>query len=61
MTEKTKKWSDEAVQTLLAAVGNESPVSPETVEAAAEQLGVSTRSVASKLRQLDREDRKSVV
>lgn len=55
MTEKTKKWSDEAVQTLLAAVGNESPVSPETVEAAAEQLGVSTRSVASKLRQLDRE------
>ena len=37
MTEKTtaKNWSDEAVNALLAAVGNESPVSAASVEAAA--------------------------
>ena len=55
MTEKTKKWSDEAVAKLNSIVGNESPVSPATVEAAAEALGFTARSVASKLRQLDRE------
>lgn len=57
MTEKTtaKNWSDEAVNALLAAVGNESPVSAASVEAAAAALGKSTRSIASKLRQLDRE------
>lgn len=57
MTEKTtaKNWSDEAVNALLAAVGNESPVSAASVEAAATALGKSTRSIASKLRQLDRE------
>jgi transposase len=53
MTEKTKKWSDEVVSQLLAIVGNESPVSGSTVEQAAETLGVSVRSVASKLRQLE--------
>ncbi len=53
MTEKTKKWSAEAVEQLLATVGAESPVSVATIEKAAEQLEVSTRSVASKLRQLD--------
>ena len=53
MTEKTKKWSEEAVQTLVNIVGTQSPVSPEKVEQAAEKLGVSTRSVSSKLRQLD--------
>jgi hypothetical protein len=36
-------------------VGNASPVSVEAVERAAETLGFTTRSVASKLRQLDRE------
>jgi hypothetical protein len=36
-------------------VGNASPVSVEAVEQAAEALGFTTRSVASKLRQLDRE------
>jgi hypothetical protein len=36
-------------------VGNASPVSVESVEQAAEALGFTTRSVASKLRQLDRE------
>lgn len=55
MTEKAKKWSDEAVQTLLNIVGSASPVSAEKVEQAAQALEVSTRSVASKLRQLDRE------
>jgi hypothetical protein len=56
MTEKaTKKWSDEAVDQLMSIVGNASPVSVEAVEQAAEALGFTTRSVASKLRQLDRE------
>ena len=55
MTEKQKKWSDEAVNTLLSCVGSESPVSAASVEKAAVVLGVSVRSVASKLRQLDRE------
>ena len=55
MTEKAKKWSEESVQTLLNVVGSESPVAADKVEAAAAELGVSTRSVASKLRQLDRE------
>ena len=55
MTEKAKKWNDEAVAQLLQIVGNASPVSVEKVEAASEALGVTTRSVAAKLRQLDRE------
>lgn len=56
MTEKTtKNWSDEAVSQLMSIVGNESPVSVDSVERAAEQLGKTTRSIASKLRQLDRE------
>ena len=55
MTEKSKKWSDDVVAQLLEAVGNESPVSAATVEKAAATLDVSVRSVASKLRQLDRE------
>jgi transposase len=55
MTEKAKKWSDEAVARLLSIVGTASPVSVAKVEQAAQELGFSTRSVASKLRQLDRE------
>ena len=56
MTEKaTKKWSDEAVDQLMSIVGNASPVSVEAVERAAETLGKTTRSIAAKLRQLDRE------
>lgn len=55
MTEKQKKWSDEAVKTLLNAVGSANPVTVERVEKAAVVLGVSPRSVAAKLRQLDRE------
>ena len=56
MTEKTtKNWSDEAVDQLVTIVGSGSPVSVASVERAAEQLGKTTRSIASKLRQLDRE------
>lgn len=56
MTEKaTKNWSDEAVDQLMSIVGNSSPVSVEAVERAAAALGKTTRSIASKLRQLDRE------
>lgn len=53
MTEKTKKWNEAAVQTLMNTVGDVRPVSVELVTAAAEALGTSTRSIASKLRQLD--------
>ena len=55
MTEKAKKWSDEATNQMLNLVGNESPVSAGTVEQIADALGFTTRSVASKLRQLDHE------
>lgn len=55
MTEKAKKWSDEAVAKLLSIVGSNSPVSVAKVEQAAAELDFSPRSVASKLRQLDRE------
>lgn len=57
MTEKNiaKNWSDEAVATLNSIVGSTSPVSVELVEKAAETLGKSTRSIASKLRQLGHE------
>jgi HSP90 family molecular chaperone len=57
MSEKTiaKNWSDEAVQTLLNIVGSVNPVTADLVEAAATQLDKSVRSIASKLRQLDRE------
>jgi predicted transcriptional regulator len=52
-TEKAKKWSPEAVAQLQEIVGTASPVQPETVAQAAEALGVTVRSIASKLRQLD--------
>lgn len=56
MSEKVqnKKWSDEATQQLLDIVGNEDPVSVEKVEEASVQLDRSTRSIAAKLRQMDR-------
>lgn len=55
MTEKAKKWSDEATNQMLNMVNGESPVSAGTVAQIAEALGFTTRSVASKLRQLDHE------
>ena len=53
MSDTNKKWNDERVAKLMSLVGDENPVSAETVEAAAAALEVSVRSVASKLRQLD--------
>ena len=55
MTEKAKKWSEAAVETLMRTIGHARPVAPSTVEAAVSALGedFTTRSVASKLRQLD--------
>jgi len=56
MTEKTitaKNWTEENVATLMGLVGSDTPVAVATVEAAAAALGKTTRSIASKLRQLD--------
>lgn len=50
---ENKKWNDEVVAKLKSLVGSESPVSAATVESAATALELSTRSVASKLRQLE--------
>ena len=44
------KWDEARTAELEAYVGSESPVSIETVKAAAEQLGTTARSIASKLR-----------
>lgn len=55
MTEsKSKKWNDESVATLMGIVGSVDPVSVPLVEQAATALGVSVRSIAAKLRNLDR-------
>jgi len=55
MTEKTKKWSEVTVNNLMKLVGPQRPVSADTVENAAHELGegFTPRSVASKLRQLE--------
>lgn len=52
-------WTDERVAELLAVVGNERPVSQETVAKAAEALDVSPRSVSSKLRKMGEEVEKA--
>lgn len=44
------KWNDERWQELVDFVGDESPVSQDTVSEAAEQLETTVRSVAAKLR-----------
>lgn len=56
-TEKTtsKKWTEETSAKLLAFVGDDSPVSAETVNEAAVELDVTPRSIAAKLRKLGRE------
>jgi len=46
------KWNDERESILTEFVGDESPVSQETVAGAAEVLETSTRSVSSKLRKM---------
>lgn len=45
-------WNEEKEQELLAAVGDERPVTQETVASAAEALDISTRSASSKLRKM---------
>jgi hypothetical protein len=46
------KWTEDRTEALVAYVGDESPVSQETVAGAAEELETSTRSVSSKLRKM---------
>lgn len=46
-------WTDERVEQLLSVVGNERPVSQDTVAEAAEALEVSARSVGAKLRKME--------
>lgn len=53
MTDTKKKWSDEAVAKLTAAIANDRPVPAALVDSIAKDLEVSSRSVASKLRSLD--------
>lgn len=45
-------WTEDKVSVLTGLVGNEAPVSQETVEKAAAELEVSNRSVSSKLRKM---------
>jgi hypothetical protein len=55
MTEKSStvgKWTEEATEQLLSQVSQESPISAATVEATADAMGRTVRSVASKLRKL---------
>ena len=49
------KWTEERTADLVTFVGDESPVSQETVADAAERLETSTRSISSKLRKMDYE------
>lgn len=46
------KWTDERTTELTSMVGDESPVSQETVAEVADRLETSTRSVSSKLRKM---------
>lgn len=54
MTKATTKqsWDEDRTATLVSIVGETTPVTVSTLEAAAESLSVSTRSVASKLRKM---------
>jgi transposase len=54
MTKKTlPKWTDERTEQLVSMVNGADPVPYSVVEAAAEALGTSNRSVAGKLRKMD--------
>ncbi len=46
------KWTEDRTNALTTFVGDESPVSQETVAGAAEQLDTTTRSISSKLRKM---------
>lgn len=47
-----QKWTEERTENLVAIVGSETPVSRQTVAAAAIKLDVTDRSIASKLRKM---------
>lgn len=47
------KWTEERTAALVEFVGDESPVTQETVAKAAAELETSTRSISSKLRKMD--------
>jgi hypothetical protein len=49
------KWTEDRTAALVEFVGDETPVSQETVASAAEALECSTRSISSKLRKMDYE------
>lgn len=53
------KWTDERTSQLVNFVGDESPVSRQTVEEAAERLETTPRSIASKLRKMEYEVEKA--
>ena len=46
------KWTEDRTQALVAYIGDESPVSRETVSGAADNLETSPRSISSKLRKM---------
>lgn len=48
----TLKWTEDRTAQLVAAVGDETPVTRATVASLADELEVSTRSISSKLRKL---------
>ena len=48
----TLKWTEDRTAQLVSAVGDETPVTRATVASLADELGVSTRSISSKLRKL---------
>jgi len=52
---KLPSWDADREATLVSIIGSESPVSAETVEAAATTLATTTRSVAAKLRKMGHE------
>lgn len=47
------KWNDERTEKLVEIVGDESPVTQETVATAAEELETTSKSVAAKLRKME--------
>lgn len=55
MSNSIPKWDEEREAALVAAVGNESPVSAETVRAVAAELETTDKSVAAKLRKMGHE------
>lgn len=53
MAKGLPKWTDERTAQLVEFVGNETPVTQDTVAKAAEALETTSRSISSKLRKMD--------